>query len=534
VREGATVAAGDPVMVVSVMKMDTTLAAPAAGHVGTVHAQTGAPVRRGDPLITFQLAHPGTTAPAAPTLGEPAAASKADLLAAHVRRMDAIRRQLEPAWRPTAPADATHADAAGWASAVNELEALQRKLDWAGHEEGIVRQLRAGKMTVRERVAALVDPGSWREFGSVAGKMLLKPSPKGGNEVTGIVPANFVAGRATIGTRPVVVAGDDFTIRGGHADGALARKQLYAEQMARDLRVPMVRLLDGSSGGGSVATYLELQATYVPPLNGVKHLVAMLAEVPVAAALLGPVVGFASARATLSHFSVMVRGQSQLFVAGPPVVHQATGRPTNQHACRTPSVVLSNCLLALLGSVGPGDYTVTKESLGGAHIHGVNGAVDNVADSEAAACREIARFLSYLPSNAWQLPPRQESADPPTRRDESLLTAVARDRRQPFDMRRIIASVVDRDSFFEVFRRHCGIRAPQSANDAARPGIRCHDPDWRGMGPVAGRRVCPAGWACGRCAGQRPQSRRRHHDRAVCAKGVALYAARRPWRVLDF
>jgi len=316
-------------MVVSVMKMDTTLAAPTAGRVGMVHVQPGAPVRRGDPLITFQLTNAEATALTTLTAGEPAAASKADLLAAHVRRMDTIRRQLEPSWRPSAPAEETHTDAASWAGTVNELEVLKRKLDWAGHEEGIARQLRAGKMTVRERVAALVDPGSWREFGSVAGKMLLKPSPKGGNEVTGVVPANFVAGRATIGARPVVVGGDDFTIRGGHADGALARKQLYAEQMSRDLRVPMVRLLDGSSGGGSVATYLELQATYVPPLNGVKHLVAMLAEVPVAAALLGPVVGFASARAMLSHFSVMVRGQSQLFVAGPPVVHQATGtRPT--------------------------------------------------------------------------------------------------------------------------------------------------------------------------------------------------------------
>jgi len=119
-------------------------------------------------------------------------------------------------------------------------------------------------------------------------------------------------------------------------------------------------------------------------------------------------------------------------------------------------------MLCLNWLVGTGDYTVTKESLGGAHIHGANGAVDNVVDSEAVACREIARFLSYLPSNTWQLPPRQENTDPPTRRDESLLTAVARDRRQPFDMRRIIASVVDRDSFFEVFRRllwHQGIVA---------------------------------------------------------------------------
>ena len=241
--------------------------------------------------------------------------------------MTVIRDQLAPPWRSATSSTSAPASSADWSGAMAEIDQLQRQMDWAGHEEGILRQHRFGKLTVRERIALLVDPGSWREVGSLAGKMVLEPSPLGGNKLVGVVPANFVGGRATIAQRPVMVGGDDFTIRGGHADGALARKQLHIEQLTRELRVPMVRLLDGSSGGGSVATYLELQATYVPPLMGVNHLVHMLNEVPVAAALLGPVVGFAAARATLTHFSTMVRSHGQLFVAGPPVVHQATGTP---------------------------------------------------------------------------------------------------------------------------------------------------------------------------------------------------------------
>ena len=82
----------------------------------------------------------------------------------------------------------------------------------------------------------------------------------------------------------------------------------------------MIRLLDGSSGGGSVKSYLETGRTYVPPLTGFGTMVELLATVPVCAALLGPVVGLGAIKATMSHFSVMVEGQSQLFSAGPPVV----------------------------------------------------------------------------------------------------------------------------------------------------------------------------------------------------------------------
>jgi acetyl-CoA carboxylase carboxyltransferase component len=413
---------------------------------------------------------------------------------------------------------------------VAAMDTLRRKMDWTGHEDGVVRQARAGRLSVRERIALLVDRGSWREVGSLAGRMVVDAAAP--PRLAAVVPANFVGGRALIGGRPVVVAADDFSIRGGHADGALARKQGYTESVARALRLPLVRLLDGASGGGSVASLLEMGATYVPPLLGAAGMVAMLGEVPVAAALLGPVVGFAAARATLTHFSVMVRGSAQLFVAGPPVVHQATG--TCQARGRRllwgvtwkvfalcvrvlgsvhAFVCVCMCVCAVGGAAG--DLTVTKEALGGAHIHGANGAVDNVAGTEAEALLQIARFLTYLPSSAWELPPRTATADPPDRRDASLLAAVPRERRRPFDVRAIIASVVDDGSFFEVW----GAAYPAKGAWATALTRAGRGADWRRVGPLAGGRAGAPARVRGRGARQRPQRGRRHHDGRLRTKG---------------
>jgi len=123
---------------------------------------------------------------------------------------------------------------------------------------------------------------------------------------------------------------------------------------------------------------------------------------------------------------LMVKGTSQLFVAGPPVVVRGVGE------------------------------NVTKEELGGAHIHAHgSGAVDNEVASEDEAFAEIRRFLSYLPSNVWQVPPRSgnpEDRDDPLRREEELLSIIPRDRRRSYDIRRLLGMVLDRESFFEIGR----------------------------------------------------------------------------------
>ncbi len=300
-----------------------------------------------------------------------------------------------------------------------ELEELRRRKEAAaklGGEERVARHRAAGKLTVRERIAALLDEGTFSEIGSITGRATYGAD----GELKEFQPANFVMGRGDIDGRPIVLGADDFTVRGGAADAAIHRKQVYSEQVARALRIPIVRLVDGQSGGGSVKSYEEFGRTYVPPLMGWEHEVAMLAEVPVVAAALGPVAGLGAARVVTSHFSVMVEGIGQVFVAGPPVVAYATRE------------------------------NVDKETLGGSAIHTRNGVVDNPASSEQDAFDQIRRFLSYLPSNAWEVPPRAEPRDDPDRREEALLSIIPRERRRVYDTRRLLALVLDRDSFFEI------------------------------------------------------------------------------------
>jgi acetyl-CoA carboxylase carboxyltransferase component len=306
-----------------------------------------------------------------------------------------------------------------WQDDIDELrrrEALGRTM---GGPEKIKRHHDGGKLTVRERVDRLIDPGSLHEIGATAGWAEYGPD----GDISKFTPANFVLGRATIDGRRVVIAGDDFTVRGGANDGAVKGKVLMSEQMARDLQLPIVRLVDGTGGGGSVKNIEIVGHTLLP--GGENRywdfMVENLATVPVVALALGSTAGLGAARVSASHYSVMVKETSQMFVAGPPVV-------------------------ARTGEVRE------KNELGGSHIHTRNGAVDDEAESEDEAFAMARRFLSYLPSSVHGLPPRADPADDTDRRDDWLLEAVPRDRRKVYPMRRIIDAVVDRDSFFEMGR----------------------------------------------------------------------------------
>ncbi len=288
-----------------------------------------------------------------------------------------------------------------------------------GGRANVERQHTAGRLTVRERIDALLDAGSFHETGALAGKGTYDEQ---GN-LTSFAPSNFVMGTGRIGGRRIVVGGDDFTVRGGAADASIAGKQGYAEKIALGLKLPMVRLVDGTGGGGSVKSLEIMGFTYVPANPSWDKVVELMGEVPVVAACLGPVAGLGAVRVVTSHFSVMVRGVSQLFIAGPPVVERGVGEK------------------------------VTKEELGGAEIHARgSGAVDNEVETEAEAFDQVRQFLSYLPSNVWQVPPRAEATDDPERREEELLSAIPRDRRRSYDVRKILRAVVDRDSFFEIGR----------------------------------------------------------------------------------
>src|SRR5215212_1266084 len=285
-----------------------------------------------------------------------------------------------------------------------------------GGDERVERQHASGRLTVRERIERLFDSGSFHETGALAGR----GSYGDDGELTDFRPANTVVGQGRIDGRRAVVEGDDFTIRGGAADAAIWEKTVYAERLAHDLRLPLVRLVDGTGGGGSVKSLEDMGFSYVPPLPGFELVVRNLSLVPVAVAALGPVAGLGAARVVCSHFGVIVRGSAQLFVAGPPVVAAAMGESPD------------------------------KEELGGARLQARAGAVDNVAADEDDALAQLRRYLSYLPGSVWEAPPRAAADDPPDRREEELLSIVPRGRRTTYKMRRILDALFDRGSVFEL------------------------------------------------------------------------------------
>src|SRR5579883_2939206 len=246
-----------------------------------------------------------------------------------------------------------------WQAEIDELrqrEALAHKM---GGAEKVARQHEQGRLTVRERIDALLDPGTFHETGALAGAASYSDG-----QLSEFRPANFVLGTGRIDGRKVVVGGDDFTVRGGAADASIGGKQVYAEKLASGLQIPIVRLIDGTDGGGSVKTLEQHGSTYVPANPGWDVVVANLSLVPVVSACLGPVAGLGAARLVASHFSVMVEQTSQVFVAGPPVVKQGMGED------------------------------LTKEELGGSQIHRYSGAVDAIVSTEHEAFATIRRFLS--------------------------------------------------------------------------------------------------------------------------------------------
>jgi acetyl-CoA carboxylase carboxyltransferase component len=304
-----------------------------------------------------------------------------------------------------------------WQPEIDELRAREQLAYEMGGKQKIERQRAGGKLTVRERVSRLLDSDSFHEIGALAGKARYDENGK----LIEFTPANFVMGRGRIDGRPVVVGGDDFTVRGGAMDAAIGSKQVFAEQMANELHLPIIRLVDGTGGGGSVKTLETDGRTYVPYNQGWDLVVDNLAKVPVVGLGLGSVAGLGSTRLVSSHYSVMVREISQMFIAGPPLVAR-TGE------------------------------TVTKEELGGSEMCARAGSIDDVVDSEEAAFARVRGFLSYLPSNVFELPPRGASNDDPNRRDDWLISAIPRDRRKVYDMRKIVRTVVDSGSFFEFSR----------------------------------------------------------------------------------
>lgn len=344
-----------------------------------------------------------------------------------------------------------------WQKELDELNVKRALAKRMGGAEGIERQHGRGKLTVRERIDRLFDKDSIEEFKSSVGDAQYSED----HVLQSFRPGNVIGGYARIDGRPVCWRGDDFSIRGGSSDAAGTSKRSI-ENSARDRRLPLIKLLDGAggsvrevagerdmTGSDAVARTLTDKAEEalvqlddqrvvggfsVPQTFDHSNISSMihseltrladdniLAQIPVIAAVLGSCAGWIAIAAAESHFSIMTKRTSELFVAGPPMIKQAQRTEIDKH------------------TLGNWEIHVSK-----------TGVVSNVAEDEEDAFRQIRQFLSYLPQNVWQIPPRTKPTDDPNRREEQLLAIIPKERRRIYNIRKLIDMVVDNGASFEI------------------------------------------------------------------------------------
>ena len=312
---------------------------------------------------------------------------------------------------------------ADWSDVLGQLSTLRTLAATPDpNRTGYIRQKQAGKLWVRERVDQLFDAGSVREIGSAAGSVEWHQLDALREEPKAFTPSNNVQGFGKLRGREVVFTADDFSLRAGHADGAIWAKTTYLEKLAVALKLPIVKLVDGSSGGGSVSTIRTEGYSYVPPFHGMDAIMKQLnGGIPNLGAVLGPAIGLGAARVVSCHFSVMAADVGSLFNAGPKVVAGATF-----------------------------EEDLSLSDLGGPGVHCTNGTIDNLAADELGAFEQLRIVLGYLPNCGTRVPPVVGALDAVDRRCEELRSIIPRRRERMYDSRRLIAGVVDEGSFFEI------------------------------------------------------------------------------------
>jgi acetyl-CoA carboxylase carboxyltransferase component len=322
-----------------------------------------------------------------------------------------------------------------------ELEQRRAAALAMGGPEGLAKQASLGKLSARERIDRLLDAGTFGEMGMLAGKGTYDAQ----GAFKSFSPANAIVGAGQIEGRRVVVSADDFTIRGGSSESTVSDKWIYAERYAHQMRLPIVRLVE--TAGGSIRILEQNQSTKIPGYPTWPWM-PLLAQSPVVGVALGACAGLGAIKVSMSHFSVMVRGMAQVFAGGPPVVKRGIGED------------------------------IDKESLGGAQVHTrVSGVVTNVAETEDDALAQARRFLSYLPTNVWSVPSRQGCDDDRRRADAWLDEAIPLDTRKVFDVRKILKSVFDAGSLFELGRSFGGSTVTMLGRlDGHAVGIVANDP----------------------------------------------------------
>ncbi len=297
---------------------------------------------------------------------------------------------------------------------LKELEERTREAELGGGEARIERQHAAGKLTARERLDLLLDEGSFRELDP----FVTHRCTDFGMENKRIPADGVVTGYGTIDGRLTYVFAQDFTVFGGSLSMAHGEKICKIMDLAMKNGAPVVGLND--SGGARIQEGVWSLAGYAEYF--LRNVLAS-GVVPQISAIMGPCAGGAVYSPAITDFVFMVDKTSYMFLTGPDVIK------TVMHE------------------------EVTREELGGATIHNTKSGVAHFnSGSEAACLSEIRRILSFLPSNNAENPPRREPTDDPERRDPELDEIVPDSPNKPYDMKDVIARVVDDRDFMEVHR----------------------------------------------------------------------------------
>jgi len=298
---------------------------------------------------------------------------------------------------------------------VQELRRRDREAEAGGGEERNARQRASGKLTARERVTLLLDPGSFQEMD----KFVVHRALDFGMDEQKIPGDGVITAHGTIDGRPLFVFAQDFTVFGGSLSETHAQKVCKVMDLAMKVGAPIVGLND--SGGARIQEGVVSLAGYADIF--LRNTLAS-GVVPQISAIMGPCAGGAVYSPAITDFNVMVEKTSYMFITGPDVIRSVTHEE------------------------------VTKEELGGAVAHAsVSGVAHFTAPDDRAALGLIRDLLAYLPSNNMEDPPHRDTGDDPDRQDAALDTVVPPEPNKPYDIKAVIRHVLDRDSFLEVHER---------------------------------------------------------------------------------
>jgi acetyl-CoA carboxylase carboxyltransferase component len=297
--------------------------------------------------------------------------------------------------------------------AAGELQTKKREYQQMGGPDKVQKQHSQGKLTVRERLDLLFDPGTFLELGllghhqSQAPQMQGKFTPADGN-VTGV---------GEIDGRKVAVIAYDFTVMAGSMGMIGEFKAARMRELALRERIPIVWLVD--SAGARIHEAGTGGSTFARTGDLFREQVVMSGVIPQVAAMMGPGAAGTAYIPGLSDFVPMVKGTSHMALAGPPLVKAAVGED------------------------------ITAEDLGGSQIHNkISGVADLEVEDDEECIAAVRKYLSYFPSNNQEPPPISRATDPLDRRCDDLVDLVPANPRQAYDMRKVIASVVDDHDFF--------------------------------------------------------------------------------------